>query len=146
MQAEESIFIARGADEVFAAVARVEDYGSFSPQYRGTRVLEQGNGRLVLERRARVAGLPLRWLSEARVEAPGKVSIRQIEGPLQGMRTDWAVQPQGEGAKVTLAHQFCLRFPFRAMERIIYNLILRKMARTMLSSIKSHLESVEGRR
>lgn len=140
MRSEESIFIDGEPEEVFTTVARVEDYGSFCPRYRGTRVIKQSDQWLVLERRARVAGLPVRWVSEATIEAPGRVNIRQMEGPLKGMRTEWKVERQGEGTKVTITHDLRLGFPFRPLETLIYRLIIRNMAQSVLIGIKSHFE------
>lgn len=139
MREEESISVAKGADEVFATVARVEDYGSFSSQYRSTRLLSRDDGRIVLERKARVAGLPMRWISEATV-GPKRVTICQTKGPLKGMRTEWRVEPEGQGSKVTITHELRLRFPFQPLEKIVYRLIIRKMAKTILSNVKLHLE------
>jgi ribosome-associated toxin RatA of RatAB toxin-antitoxin module len=146
MRAEESTVIARKPGEVFATVSRVEDFGMFSSQYRGTRVLEQGGGKVVLERRAKVAGLPVRWVSEARIEEPSRVTIRQTEGPLKGMRTEWSVEPEGEGTRVRITHEFRLGRVLRPFEGLIYRWIIRKMARTMLMSVKAHMEGrVEGK-
>lgn len=140
MRAAESILISEAPEQVFATVSRVQDYGLFCPRYRGTRVLEESEGKVVLEREARIGGFDFVWVSEATVDPAGRVNIQQLRGPLKGMRTEWSVEPQGRETKVSITHDLALRPPLNLLGGLVYRLIIRDMARTALAGLKSHLE------
>ena len=147
MNARDSILIRRDVEEVFSIVKDVENYGKFSPSYEGAQVLVREGNNLTVERTAKILGKRMRWTSEAEI-GERTVTFKQSRGPLKGMVTQWNVEREDSATRVTILHDH--RFPIPLVggflsAKIVYPLIVKKMARRILANMKRALEmEVEG--
>ena len=145
MQFEESILIDAPADSVYERAADLEAYSDLADEYRESKVLSRDDAGAVVERKARIAGLPFTWRSNAAFVPPHSIEFCQISGPLRGMRTLWQIAPEPEGTRLSIVHDLTVgpRPVGNALAGVVYRLFVKKLALKILTSLKASLEAAD---
>ena len=145
MRLEESVLIEVPPATVYERAADLEGYSDLADEYRESRVLSRDGDSAVVERMARIAGLPFTWRSEVTFAAPERVEFRQISGPLRGMRTVWTIAPESDGTRLSIVHDLTpAPGPVgNALAAVIYRLFVKKLALKILANLKATVETGE---
>jgi coenzyme Q-binding protein COQ10 len=100
-------------EQVFDLVADIERYPEFVPGYISARILSRAGDRLEVEQAIGVGGFRERFVSEARLERPERISVRSREGLIERLDIDWRFVDTGDGCRVTL------RMSYRLASRLL---------------------------
>jgi len=146
MDFEETILIAATPEQVYERAADLERYSDLANQYRESRILSKGDGSAVVERHARIAGLPLKWRSDARFFPPERVEFVQTSGPLRGMRTVWTIAADSDQTRLTIVHRLApAPGPLGDwVARAVYRLFVRKLALEIMGNVKASVQAQAG--
>lgn len=150
MRIVDSIRVAAGPDRVYAHAADVERWPAILPHYRWVRMLERRDGGGVVEMAAWRPFGPLRWptwwASEMWTDPVGReVRYRHIRGITRGMEVRWTVEPDGQGARATIVHEWegpswpLIRAPAAAW--VIMPVFVHGIASRTLAGIKRAAEA-----
>jgi ribosome-associated toxin RatA of RatAB toxin-antitoxin module len=139
---EESIVVGASVEQVYARAADLEAYSDLADEYRQSRVLSRGEGEAVVERKARIGGIPFTWRSRAAFSPPERIEFRQISGPLRGMRTAWHIAPEPDGTRLRIVHDLA---PAPGpvgdlLARAVYRLFIKSLALKILRNLKAAVE------
>jgi len=109
------IVIAAPARRIYDLAVATERWPELLPHYRYVRVLEERNGRRIVEMAALRDFIPIRWVAE-QTSDPDLPSIhfRHIAGWTRGMDVAWRFEPLGSGTRVTIEHDLAFAFPVAA--------------------------------
>ena len=137
VEIEDAAVVQAPPERVFALVSDLGNYDRLVPDYSESRILEEREDGVVVERRGRVFGLPVRWVSLGRVVGNDRVEFLQLKGPLRGMVTRWTVRPEGTGTRVSIVHCYAPRFPGGEWlaRNVVHRLVVGKMARKFLAGV-----------
>ncbi len=138
VEVEDAAVVEASPERVFAVVSNLGEYDRLTDDYSGSRVLEEREDGVVVERQGRVFGLPMRWVSLGKVVGNDRVEFVQLKGPLRGMVTVWRVRPEGQGTRVSIVHRYAPRFPGGdwLARNVVHRLVVGKMARRFLAGVE----------
>jgi polyketide cyclase/dehydrase/lipid transport protein len=137
------IHIAAPADLVLRLAARVEDWPTLLAHYRRVEVLAtRPEGRIVeMVAVRRGIPVPVRWRALQRVEeAACKVEYLHIGGVTRGMEVAWQIVPAGNGADVTILHDFAPNWPWPGpliARHVVCDFFVHAIADATLDGIKA---------
>jgi len=145
VEVEDAALVDAPPQRVFAVVSNLEEYHRLVPEYSESRVLEKREEGVVVERRGKVFGLPMRWVSLGKVVGNDRVEFVQLKGPLRGMVTIWTVRAEGAGSRVSIVHRYAPRFPGGdwLARNVVHRLVVGNMARRFLRGVQ-RLVTEEG--
>lgn len=143
MRFEETIVIATPPEAVYKRASDLEGYSDLAEEYKQSRVLSRDGNSAVVERKARIAGLPMAWRSKATLVPPKRIEFEQISGPLRGMNTVWQISPEPEGTRLSIIHELAPgpKPIADALAGVIYRLFIRKLALKILANLKASVEA-----
>ena len=146
-----SIDVEAPPELVFTLARDVERWPRLLPHYVSVTVLERRPDGSVVARlvaRRPIApvlgiGLPVAWRSRSWSE-PDTCRLRFVHqgGATNGMDVTWRIEPLGQGARVTIEHDFRPRFAPWAW--FIDTFFTRPMAGRTLATFKAIAEAVEA--
>ena len=147
VEVEDAAVVEASPERVFAVVSSLAEYDRLVPEYSGSRVLETREEGVVIERRGKVFGLPMRWVSLGKVVGSDRVEFVQLKGPLRGMVTVWTVRAGEGGTRVSIVHRYAPRFPGGdwLARNVVHRLVVGKMARRFLKGLQRVVAQEEPR-
>ena len=103
--------IAATPEQVFRAASEVERWPDILSHYRWVKMLEQRSDGGVVEMSANRPFGPLNWptwwVSEMWIDqSKRQVRYRHIRGITRGMDVVWSVEPDGDGTRATIVHDW----------------------------------------
>ncbi|MBC8013133.1 MAG: type II toxin-antitoxin system RatA family toxin [Methyloceanibacter sp.] len=141
--------VAHSAEEMFALVARVEDYPKFLPLCEELKVKhrEQRDGREVLVATMTVGYGMIHESFTTGVHldpAARTILVEYLDGPFTFLENRWHFQPQGEGACQV---DFYIAYGFRSrlFERLVGGLFAKAVER-YTSAFETRADAVYGRK
>jgi ribosome-associated toxin RatA of RatAB toxin-antitoxin module len=151
MHSSISIEIAARPALVFALARDVERWERLLPHYSRSRAVERRpDGGLVADfvaRRPLIGvlglGLPVTWRSRTWSE-PESLRLRfvHVAGATKGMDVSWRIEPDADGTRVTIEHDFRPRVaPFAAFVDRVFT---RPIAGRTLATFKALAETLES--
>lgn len=145
MQTESSIVIKGGLEEVFSVVWNVERYPEFIPEFEQTKILEQDNERVVMERRIKLGWFYPMWRSEMKAEGKKLIKFVHLSGILKEMETVWRFRETEGCVEIRTFHNFEVKIPIlgRMITFIIWNAFVKRTAETMLKRMKKRVEGMK---
>lgn len=111
MRTVDAIHVAAPVERAFHHAITVTRWPAWLPHYRYVRILEQREGRQLVEMSANCPFGPLDWptwwTSEMWIDhARHTVRYRHIRGVTRGMEVEWTIRPAGAGTDITLVHDW----------------------------------------
>jgi ribosome-associated toxin RatA of RatAB toxin-antitoxin module len=144
MWTQNRIRIQAPPETVFRLAAEVEFWPALLPHYRYVRVLRRGPGRRLVRMGASRDGIPVSWTSLQWLEPElHRITFRHVAGVTRGMVVEWLIEPDGDGADVTINHRFRPRWPLVGdwiAERVIGPHFVHLIAGKTLRRIKALAE------
>ncbi|HZJ13162.1 MAG TPA: type II toxin-antitoxin system RatA family toxin [Methyloceanibacter sp.] len=145
---ETTHIVAHSAEEMFALVARVEDYPKFLPLCEGIEVKhrEQRDGKEVLVATMTVGYGMIRESFTTGVHldlAARTILVEYLDGPFTFLENRWHFQPQGEGA-CQIDFYIAYGFRSRLFERLVGGLFAKAVER-YTSAFETRADAVYGR-
>ncbi len=141
--ARAAVLIRAPAERVWSVMIDCPRAAEFVPNLRRCRVLEQGEGRRLVEHRVKVSALlpELTYRFEERWEEARRIAFRRVGGDLASMSGSWDLDPRGEAATlvrytVTLDPGFPV--PGRTVRRALHHDLPR-----LLGALRDRVESGE---
>jgi coenzyme Q-binding protein COQ10 len=139
--------VAHSADEMFALVARVEDYPKFLPLCESLKVKhrEQRNGKEVLIATMTVGYGMIHESFTTGVHldhAAHTILVEYLDGPFTFLENRWQFRPIGEGA-CTIDFYIAYAFRSRLFERLVGGLFARAVEK-YTGAFESRADAVYG--
>ena len=141
--------VAHSADDMFALVARVEDYPKFLPLCEGIEVTrrEERDGKEILVAAMTVGYGMIRETFTTRVHldpAARTILVEYLDGPFAFLENRWHFQPNGEEACEV---DFYIAYGFRSrfFERLVGGLFARAVER-YTGAFEARADAVYGRK
>jgi ribosome-associated toxin RatA of RatAB toxin-antitoxin module len=139
---------------VFELARQLPRWAELLPHYRKVTVRSQDGDTVVAEMSARRPGLlpiPASWRAEHRSDdsdpADLQLHFRHVGGATRGMVVVWHIRPRGNGASVTIEHDFERPLPLlgpHAFPRLVDRFFVRPIAGRTLATFKALAESEDG--
>ncbi len=134
------IVIGAPPKRIYDLAAATERWPELLPHYRSVRVLEERQGRRIVEMAARRDFIPIRWVAE-QINDPERPTIRfrHIRGWTRGMDVEWRFEPLEEGTRVTIEHRLVFLFPLAAAwlgRNVVSKFFIEYVARKTLARMK----------
>ena len=149
MRSTTSIEMAAPPELVFRLARDVERWDRVLPHYVRSRVVARGaDGTRLTEfvaRRPLIGslglGLPVAWRARTWAE-PDTLRLRfvHVAGATKGMDVTWRIDPQGDGARVSIDHDFRPRLP--GFARFVDRAFTRPIAGHTLATFKALAEAL----
>ena len=141
--------VAHSADEMFALVARVEDYPKFLPLCEGLEVTrrEERDGKEVLIATMTVGYGMINESFTTRVHldhAARTILVEYLDGPFTFLENRWHFQPEGARA-CEVAFYIAYAFRSRLFERLVGRLFAKATER-YTSAFETRADAVYGRK
>ena len=157
MYTETSVVMQGPRERIFALGAAIEDWPLILPHYRSVLLTERtvqpdGTmhkvGTMKAWRRMPFGKIPVGWktIQESNA-ATGLLHFVHIGGFTKGMDVYWHVQPEGDATRVTITHDFTLRWPLIGgfvAHWIVGKFFVDAIARRTLLRIKRMVEREAG--
>ncbi|MFA5975296.1 MAG: SRPBCC family protein [Elusimicrobiota bacterium] len=145
MLLEDAIEIDCPPAPLFKLISDVEHHVNLLPGYLESSIVERRADTFVLQREAIIHGRVRRWKSEVSLEEGCSIHFRQLEGPLEGMRVHWDMEPKGQATKLRIVHDVRVKPWWKKwwLERWIAKPAIEKTARAVLEAIKRAAEMRE---
>jgi ribosome-associated toxin RatA of RatAB toxin-antitoxin module len=152
MRSSIAIDIAAPPDLVFTLARDVERWERLLPHYVRSRAAERrDDGSLVVDfvaRRPLIGilgllgfGLPVAWRSQTWNEPDARrLRFVHVAGATKGMDVTWRIEAAGEGAHVSIEHDFRPRLPFFAA--VVDRAFTRPIAGRTLATFKALAEAL----
>jgi aromatase len=151
MRSTTSIEVAAPPVLVFRLARDVERWDRLLPHYVRSRVIARGaDGTRLTEFVARRPfigllglGLPVAWRARTWAE-PDRLQLRfmHVAGATRGMDVTWRIEPVGDGARVSIDHEFEPRLPGFAW--FVDRAFTRPIAGRTLATFKALAEALGG--
>lgn len=142
--ADNDIWIRATPEAVMELAFDLPRWPEFLPHYRWVTVLEDAGERQTVEMACYRGGIPLKWRSHLWVRrAERRMRFLHVEGPARGMDVEWSVEPEGEGARVTIHHALTLQTPvIRSAlgQWVVGDLFVKAVAGQTLACLKKAVE------
>ncbi|MGI8855808.1 MAG: type II toxin-antitoxin system RatA family toxin [Thermomicrobiales bacterium] len=153
MYTETSVVMNGPGKQIFALGAAIEDWPIILPHYRSvmlTERTEQSDGTIhkVATMKAwrllPFGKIPVGWrtILDSNAET-GLLHFLHIGGFTKGMDVHWLLMPEGDATRVTITHDFTLRWPLIGgfvAHRIVGQFFVDAIARRTLNRIKALVE------
>lgn len=154
MYTETSVVMRGPRERIFALGAGIEEWPRLLPHYRSVTLAERvvqpdGTIRKVAVMKAwrvlPVGKLPVGWktIQDSSTET-GLLHFIHIGGFTKGMDVYWLLTPEGDATRVTITHDFTLRWPLIGAfvaHRIVGQFFVDAIARRTLICIKAIVET-----
>ena len=153
MYTETSVVMEGSPERIFALGAAIEDWPIILPHYRSVRLTERtvrpdGTTHKVATMKAwrllPFGKIPVGWRTILDSNAPtGLLHFVHIGGFTKGMDVYWLLKPEGDATRVTITHDFTLKWPLVGAfvaHRIVGHFFVDAIARRTLNCIKALLE------
>ncbi|WP_265562716.1 type II toxin-antitoxin system RatA family toxin [Sphingomicrobium arenosum] len=98
------------AEQLFDLVADVARYDQFLPWVSAVRVRSDSETEMVADLIVGFKAFKERFTSKVNKEAPGKITVDYVEGPLKFLHNEWTFTPDGQGGTKL---GFCVDFAFK---------------------------------
>jgi ribosome-associated toxin RatA of RatAB toxin-antitoxin module len=154
MHSQTDIAVNASAGRVFELAAQVPRWAEMLPHYRRVTVESQDDGRIVARMAAWRPGrvrIPVSWVAEHWADQSDADDLRlhfhHVGGATKGMRVVWHIRPRGDGATVTIEHDFSRRLPLlgaNVMPAVVDRLFIRPIAGRTLATFKELAEAGPG--
>jgi ribosome-associated toxin RatA of RatAB toxin-antitoxin module len=143
MRLEDNILIDCSLPGLYELISDVEHHKDLLPGYRESRIVDRHDDVIVLQREAIIHGRLRRWKSEVSMEEDHGLQFRQLEGPLEGMRVFWDLEPKGPRTELRIIHEVDVTPWWKKwwIERFIAKPAIEKTARIVLEAIKQAAEA-----
>lgn len=153
MRTVDQLRIAANPERVFEAASDVERWPDILAHYRWVKMLEHRRDGGVVEMSANRPFGPLNWptwwVSEMWIDPPRReVRYRHIRGITRGMDVVWSVEPDGDGTRATIVHEWSgpswplIRKP--AAEWVIGPVFVHGIASRTLAGIAKSCETIRA--
>ena len=151
MRSTTSIEMAAPPELVFRLARDVERWDRLLPHYVRSRVIARGaDGTRLTEFVARRPlsgflglGLPVAWRARTWAEPDGlRLRFLHVAGATKGMDVTWRIEPLGDGARVSIDHDFRPRLPGFAW--FVDRAFTRPIAGRTLATFKALAEALGG--
>lgn len=153
MYTETSVTMHGSRADIFALGAAIEEWPRILPHYRAVTLTERreqpgGTTRKVATMKAwrplPIGKIPVSWrtIQESNPEV-GLLHFTHIGGFTKGMTVYWLLTPEGDATRVTITHDFTLRWPLISefvARRIVGQFFVDAIARRTLACIKAIVE------
>ncbi len=137
-----SVFLSYSAEQMFALVARIEDYPKFLPWCSGVDVRERNDNSLIASLDINYHGVRQRFTT-ANVETPAtSIKMKLVDGPFRVLDGTWTIKAlRADACKV----EFDLHYEFssRVLEQLI-GPVFGGIANSMVDSFCKRAETVYG--
>lgn len=142
MHLEDSILIDCSPKGLYSLISDVERHRDLLPGYLESRIVERKQETFILQREAVIHGRRRRWKSEVYMEEDRCIYFRQLEGPLEGMRVRWHLEPRGQGTKLRIVHDVQVKTWWKKwwLEQVVAKPAINSTARIVLEAIKRAAE------
>jgi ribosome-associated toxin RatA of RatAB toxin-antitoxin module len=140
-----AVDIDRSLADVYHLAQQVERYPEFLPGYMESRILENIDGELLVERKAMVHGKVTQWRSLVRFNGHDEIQFTHAAGPLKGMRVVWSFSPVSSmKTRLQIVHH--VRVPRRwpvgwILEKTYYGPAINKIAHGVVRDFKQACET-----
>jgi hypothetical protein len=153
MYTETSVVMNGPRERIFALGAAIEDWPIMLPHYRSVSLTERtmqpdGTIHKVATMKAwrplPLGKIPVGWktIQDSNPQT-GLLHIVHIGGFTKGMDVHWLMKPEGDGTRVTITHDFSLRWPLIGgivAHRIVGQFFVDAIARRTLDRIRTMVE------
>jgi len=154
---ETSVVMHGPREQIFALGAAIEDWPIILPHYRSVMLTERtvqpdGTIQKIATMKAwrllPFGKIPVGWktIQESNT-ATGLLHFLHIGGFTKGMDVYWLLKPEGDATRVTITHDFPLRWPLigeLVAHRIVGKFFVDAIARRTLHCIKAMVEATAG--
>ncbi|QNE31241.1 type II toxin-antitoxin system RatA family toxin [Sphingomonas sp. NBWT7] len=116
------------AEQMFDLVADVKAYPQFLPWVVAMRVRKDEPNETLADMIVGFKGLRETFTSRVEKQAPERIHVDYVDGPLKYLRNDWRFRPDGDGCLVDFSVDF--QFKNRVFEMLagqVFTMALRKM-------------------
>ncbi len=140
---EDSILISKDLTSVFQVARDIENLSNFIPEYKNVKCLDGKNEEIILEAKIQLLGLiPTTFISSGVIKENESIKYKQIKGPVKGLQTEWRFEKIDKKTKLSIIHDLNIKIPLigRLIERLVYALFLRNLAKEVLLCMKKKLE------
>ncbi|MGI8688382.1 MAG: SRPBCC family protein [Thermomicrobiales bacterium] len=154
MYTETSVVMHGPRERIFALGAAIEDWPLILPHYRSVMLTERtvrldGTTYKVATMKAwrllPFGKIPVGWRTiQESNPATGLLHFLHIGGFTKGMDVYWRLKPEGDATRVTITHDFTLKWPLVGefvAHRIVGQFFVDAIARRTLNSIKMMVEA-----
>lgn len=97
-------------EQMFDLVADVGRYGEFLPWVAGVRIRENSDTLMIADLIVGFKGLRETFTSRVDKEAPSRIHVDYLDGPLKHLRNEWGFRSDGEGGCLV---DFTVDFAFK---------------------------------
>lgn len=139
---EDSVIINASLERVFTVSKEIERLSEFISEFKHIKLLKREKDKITVEARIRVFGIKITYISVGIIEENRSIRYEQTKGPLKGLLTEWRFDALGKDTRLSVIHDLNLKLLLIGdiVERLLYNLCLRRLARNLLFSMKKELE------
>jgi len=154
---ETSVVMYGSREQIFALGAAIEDWPLILPHYRSVILMERaiqpdGTIHKIATMKAwrllPLGKLPVSWKTIQESNAVnGRLHFLHIGGFTKGMDVYWLLKPEGDATRVTITHDFTLKWPLIGnfiAHRIVGPFFVDAIARRTLRCIKAIVEEKAG--
>jgi len=144
MHTENTILMRGPIDRIFQLAADIQDWPTLLPHYRFVRIEERSERHKVAWMGATRDGFPVKWRTRQELRPEEyRILFKHIGGVTKGMEVEWRLVPEGDGIRVTIAHE--LRYPIPILgpllaEYVVGRLFVKNIAGKTLRCIKEKVE------
>lgn len=155
MYTETSLVMHGPTERIFALGAAIEDWPIILPHYRAVTLTERttkpdGTIRKVATMKAwrplAFGKIPVGWRTIQESDPrTGLLHFVHIGGFTKGMDVHWLMAPEGDATRVTITHDFMLRWPLIGgfvAHRIVGQFFVEAIARRTLDRIRAMVEDI----
>lgn len=139
------IRIAAPYERIFALAAEVERWPERLPHYRYVRPVPDPGGERRFAMGARRGPIPVSWEAIQRpLPDARRIEFHHTGGVTRGMDVAWRFEPDGDGWRVSIAHELHLGWPIIgrfAAERVIGPQFIEAIAGRTLRRVKELAEA-----
>lgn len=148
MHTENEVLIHGPYEAIFEIASEIEHWPEILPHYRWVKILGNQGTAKVAEMAAQRDWIPVKWVTiQETNEAEQWIRYRHIGGFTKGMKVEWTFQPEKEGVRVRIVHDFQLNWPIIGRplgQYVVGELFVKAIAGRTLATIKQRIESQSG--
>ena len=114
--------------EVFAKLLRMQDFQSFMPNVKESKILETGKNSSIMKWHVEIEGFPVRWIERNEVNRRDySVTFKALDGDLQTFEGRWQVSTHGDYSMLRLTVNLKTGIPF--LEQLVGSILKEKIVR-----------------
>lgn len=137
-----SVFLGFSAEQMFALVAKIEDYPQFLPWCGGVEVRERTRDTVVANLAIQYHGVRQSFTTANANEAPHRIKMALVDGPFKSLDGVWSFKAlRADACKIELDLHY--EFSNRLLESII-GPVFGMIANSMVDSFCKRAETVYG--